>query len=143
MDKPLENFSGGNQSARNKLNAMTGEVNKFKAISGDGLIQVMQTTTGVTLKLNMEQLLPRIPKVVGGTGIRRAFCKTDAGAATTILAYLDTDTTGTEVTVHCTIAGGGYLNAATPALTDGLEIPVWDDNGTWKCLWGFQHWGAC
>ena len=71
MGKPLEQFSGGNRSARDKLNAMAGEVNKFKAITGDGLIQVQKTTSGITLKLNMEQLLPRLPKLgAGGVDIK-------------------------------------------------------------------------
>jgi hypothetical protein len=81
--------------------------------------------------------------VGAGTGIHKAFCKTNAGAATTIVCFLDVDTTGDEITVNCTISGGGHLDDASPHLTDGLEIPVWNDSGTWKCLWGFQNWGTC
>lgn len=82
-----------------------------------------------------------------GTQIHRAFCAENATAATTITCYLDTDTTGTEIEVTCTISGGGALNTAEPVLTDGLEIPVWYDStlGTpvWKCFWGFQRRQGC
>jgi hypothetical protein len=78
-----------------------------------------------------------------GTQIRRAYCKTDAPADTKITCYLNTDETGTEIDVYCAIAGGGNLNVAYPRLTDGLEIPVWYDVDTWKCLWGFQNLSAC
>ena len=78
-----------------------------------------------------------------GIIIRKAYCKDDAGAAATITCYLDVDATGTEITVNCSIAGGGTLNAALPLLTDGLEISVWNDNGTWKCFWGFRKADIC
>jgi len=78
------------------------------------------------------------------TVIHKAYCKTDAGAATTIVCYLDTDGTGKEITVTCTIAGSGNLNQAEPHLTDGLEIEVWNDNGTWKPVGQiFQHREPC
>lgn len=64
----------------------------------------------------------------GGTGrtnLHLAYCKTNAPAAAFIICYLDTDVTGTEITVNCGIAGGGNLNEALPRLTDGLWITVW------------------
>jgi hypothetical protein len=70
--------------------------------------------------------------------IRLAYCKAGAGSGSTIVCYLDTDGTGKEITVYCTICGGSALNSAFPRLSDGTPIPVWNHNGTWRCLWGFQ-----
>lgn len=64
---------------------------------------------------------------------RRAYCKTDAGAGTTIVCYLDTDATGTEITVHCSIHNGANLNAALPRLEDGKWIMVTKIGTTWYC----------
>ncbi len=66
---------------------------------------------------------------------RVAYCKDDAGAAVTIDCYLDTDATGTEITVTCFIAqGGAALNAALPRLADGDGIIVSKIGATWRCL---------
>lgn len=69
---------------------------------------------------------------------RIAYCKDAAGAATTIDCYLDTDATGTEITVTCSIAGGGNLNTAVPRLTDGLPIIVTKIGATWRCTTTFN-----
>jgi len=69
---------------------------------------------------------------------RKAYCKAAAGAATTIQAYLDTDGTGQEVTVYCSIAGGGNLNDAIPRLADGTMIIVDKIGDTWYCKTVFQ-----
>jgi len=56
---------------------------------------------------------------------RIAYCKDDAGAATTIDCYLDTDATGTQITVYCSVAqGGANLNVSVPRLKDGDAIFV-------------------
>ena len=70
--------------------------------------------------------------------IRKAYCKAAAGAAQTITCYLDVDATGTEVTVTCSVAGGGNLNAAIPRLADGDLIFVTNIGGTWYCTTVFQ-----
>jgi hypothetical protein len=67
-----------------------------------------------------------------------AYCKANAGAATTIVCYLDTDGTGTEITVNCHIAGGGNLDSAIPRLTDGLGIVVIYIGSSWYCATVFQ-----
>ncbi len=93
-----------------------------------------------------EELLspPTIQPTKAGrhSGVRSAYCKTAAGAGTSIVCYLDTDETGIEITVECTIAGGSNLNSAIPRLTDGLEIPVWRINGVWKTF-TFQATTGC
>lgn len=74
--------------------------------------------------------------------IHKAYCKANAGEAATIVCYLDT-AAGEEITVTCTIAGGGTLNAALPLLTDGLPIAVWNDGGTWRCATTFRKADIC
>lgn len=70
---------------------------------------------------------------------RIAYCKEDAPADNTIDCYLDTDATGTEITVTCFIAqGGSALNNAAPRLKDGDGIMVSKIGGTWYCLTTFD-----
>ena len=64
---------------------------------------------------------------------RKAYCKVAAGAGTTIVCYLDTDATGTEITVNCSVVGGSALNAAVPRLADGSLLFVENLGGTWYC----------
>lgn len=71
--------------------------------------------------------------------MRKAYCKNDAGAGTTITCYLDTDGTGTEITVTCSVAqGGSALNAAVPRLKDGDLIFVSKIGATWYCTMIFM-----
>ena len=58
-------------------------------------------------------------------GNHLAYCKTAAPASTNFGCFLGTDSTGDEITIKAKIAGGGFLNAAIPRLTDGLELSVW------------------
>jgi len=71
---------------------------------------------------------------------RIAYCKNDAGASDEIACYLDTDGTGTEVTVKCNISGGGdhYLNVAVRRLADGDPILVQKIGDDWSAQEGFQ-----
>ena len=82
-----------------------------------------------------------IPDSGGRTRI--AYCKSDAGAATTIVCYLDTDATGVEITVHCLILGGGNLNTAEPDLKDGDPLLIQKVGGIWTCIYPFQGWIEC
>jgi hypothetical protein len=79
----------------------------------------------------------------GATGIRSAFCKVAASAGSTIVCYIDTDATGTEITVTCEICGGTALNAAFPRLEDGDRIFVIQDGTTWRALQIFQATETC
>lgn len=113
-------------------------------LRGDSYIKVKRTTDSVRLSLDVNQLLPRIPKgSVYATRIRSAFCKTDAGSNSTIVCYLDTDTTGDEITVNCVICGGTALNEAFPRLADGTRLFVFNDDDTWRALQIFQASETC
>lgn len=75
--------------------------------------------------------------------IRKAYCKNNAGAGTTIVCYLDTDLTGIQKTVNCSIVGGSALNAAIPRLEIGDIIYVTCIGGAWHCLTVFQTTENC
>ncbi|KKM21302.1 hypothetical protein LCGC14_1636750, partial [marine sediment metagenome] len=75
--------------------------------------------------------------------VRLAYCKVAAGASTSIVCYLDTDTTGLEITVECTIIPAANLNAALPLLAIGSELKVTKINGTWKCVPHFWKADIC
>lgn len=70
--------------------------------------------------------------------IHKAFCKTDAGAGSTIVCYLDTDATGKEITVNCSISGGSALNTSIRALENGDLLEVVKHGSSWYALEGFQ-----
>ena len=79
----------------------------------------------------------------GGTLIRNAFCKNDAGGGKYIQVYLDTNLTGEQVNVECTLIGATDLSQCFPTLTEGVRIPVWFDSTHWRCLWWFQGYDVC
>jgi hypothetical protein len=80
---------------------------------------------------------------IQGEQARLAYCKTDAGAGTTLVCYLDTDATGDEETVNFNISNGSALNAATPRLNDGDRIVVVKIGSSWYCTGLFNNVGAC
>jgi len=81
-----------------------------------------------------------------GAGLRNAYCKDDAGAGSTIVCYLDTDGTGTEITVNCSISNGSDLNTASRRLKGGTGTPptggdrlaVYKVGDTWYSAEGFD-----
>ncbi|MCK4959192.1 MAG: hypothetical protein KAT00_07320, partial [Planctomycetes bacterium] len=79
----------------------------------------------------------------GGGGVRMAYVKTTPGAVSTVDCYLDTDGTGDEVTVTCSIAGGSQLNSAIPRIADGDLIYIAEIDGSWVCLTTFQTTEDC
>jgi hypothetical protein len=73
-------------------------------------------------------------------GISMAFVKTAPGAVTTVDCFLRTDTTGTEITVNCSVIGGSgteKLNSAVPRLVDGSLIFVQQFGVDWYCTQAF------
>jgi len=73
-----------------------------------------------------------------GAGLRNAYCKNDAGAGSTIVCYLDTDGTGTEITVNCSISNGSNLNTASRRLADGDRLAVYKVGDNWYTPEGFD-----
>jgi hypothetical protein len=70
-----------------------------------------------------------------GGAVRVAYVKTTPGATNLVDVYLDTDATGEEVTVTCSVLGlSTNLNEAVPLLTDGAQMFVAKMNGIWYCL---------
>jgi hypothetical protein len=76
-------------------------------------------------------------QTVGGEAPHYAFCKNDASTGTTITCYLDTDATGEEITVYCSMCRASNLNAAVPRLQDGDRISVIKIDGYWRSLQTF------
>jgi hypothetical protein len=72
-----------------------------------------------------------------GGAVRVAYVKATPGAVTAVDVYLDTDITGEEASVECSIipnTGGTNLNAATPELVLGDQIFVIKMNDIWYCV---------
>jgi hypothetical protein len=90
--RPIEKFSGGKESVRYKLNRMV-DVANLSMLRGSGVIANTDISgLGRTTQLLLNQLIPRLPRS-GGTGIKKAYVKTDATASNVITCFLDTDGT--------------------------------------------------
>jgi hypothetical protein len=75
---------------------------------------------------------------------RRAFCKTAAGSGSTIVCYLDTDTTGQEIIVYCNLhEEGENLSSCAPLLADGDMMLVFYDVDRWRSLTTFIPTSIC
>lgn len=99
---------------------------QWTAINGSGFHVVDVFTNDIVVRMS-----------ASGSDTRKAFCKVAAGASSTIVCYLDTDTTGEEVTVTCNVVPASNLNEAAPRLADGTPIFVKMVNGTWECVQTF------
>ena len=69
-----------------------------------------------------------------GNSLRWAFCSEDAGSGNTLDCFLDTDETGTLVTVYFKLLNCSNLESGHFTLTDGVPIPVMKRNGDWWCI---------
>ena len=74
----------------------------------------------------------------GSGGLHNAFVNGTVSNGTTQSCFLDTDTTGTSITVYFEICGGSSLNSALPRLSDGKRITVFYDGTYWRCTTVFQ-----
>lgn len=75
-----------------------------------------------------------------------AYCKTDAGEGNTLVCYLDTDTTGEEITVNFPfIFGTNNLEDCVPLLKDGDPVLVGKIVGKsgWYCKWWINKYIIC
>jgi len=89
---------------------------------------------------------PTVPEVIQArpakrypAGIRKAFLKNDFSTGSTVNCYLDTDSTGMEVTVYFSLPPGtSNLSDCEPSLKDGQWVGVFYNNldGQWQALCG-------
>src|SRR5690606_20518223 len=82
MSNEIDSFSGGSPSARDKLNALVQQVNFLMQTRGDEqYISVRRGTGGMTVSLNMDAVLARIPKrsTQEAAGIRVVSLVSDGG----------------------------------------------------------------
>ena len=121
----IQRFKQGPVETIARLNDLVGAINKELLMQGDIFIRVVHGPHGTTFRLNIDEVFRRQMRYRGGEGrsLRRAFVKTTPGATTTLVCFLDVDTTGTQVNVECDIYGGGNLDEAHPAFVDG--DPLW------------------
>jgi len=71
----------------------------------------------------------------GSSEIRDAYCKVAAGTGNTLVCFLDTDTTGIEITVYFTLLNCSNLSDGQLSLVDGTPIPVRKRaDGNWWCI---------
>ncbi len=119
----VEKFTSGKPETQRKLNLLVDAIRSLQTLNGDVFIRAANTPVGTTVRLNIAAVLERIMKNKGADVLRRAFVKTTPGATTTLICFLDVDTTGEEVNIECTIYGGGNLDEAHPAFVDG--DPLW------------------
>jgi hypothetical protein len=88
---------------------------------------------GILPYAQMDQPPARISGVM-----RTAYCKLDAGTGSTIECYLDNDSFGKEITVHCRLfEGAANLSECAPLLADGDCIDVYYDGSKWRCPYPF------
>ena len=69
-----------------------------------------------------------------GNSLRWAFCSEDAGFGNTLDCFLDTDGTGTLVTVYFKLLNCSNLEGGHFTLVDGVPIPVMKRGGNWWCI---------
>ena len=69
-----------------------------------------------------------------GNSLRWAFCSEDAGSGNTLDCFLDTDGTGTLVTVYFKLLNCSSLDSGHLTLTDGVPVPVMKRGGSWWCI---------
>ena len=145
-------FKQFNKRILDGLNRLRRVVNKLDNMRGDGFIEISQTGSGTVIGMNLSKVRERVAKNGSGDGgvssgsSHKAYVKTAPGAVTTVTCFLDTDTTGTEVTVNCSVIGGGgsiKLNSATPRLIDASLIFVEDIDGEWWCTAPFTATEDC
>lgn len=139
-------FKQFNKNILPQLRLMWRRLEGLMGMRGDNYIQIQRAGNGLALKLNVQALKARMGGSGGGGGSSMAFVKTAPGAVTTVVCFLGTDTTGTEITVNCSVIGGNgieKLNEAVPPLEDGSLIFVEQFGTDWWCISPFTARDEC
>ena len=132
----MNEFITGPDSVKRILNEMQAMLRSHELISGGEYLRISKNPMGTAIMLDIEQIQAAMPNSGGdGGATRKAYVKTAPGAVTTVVCFLDTDTTGEEVTVNCSVIGGSgsiKLNAAAPRMSHGSLIFVeYIDDAWW------------
>ena len=89
----INNFTGGNKSARDKLNQLVASNNALTNIRGDNLIHVVSNGNGYSFTFDFQKLISLLPLKQNGTEsgsyIVRVYCSKAAGSGNTIVCYTD------------------------------------------------------
>jgi len=78
---------------------------------------------------------------VTSDGVKIAYCKVNAGDGNTIDCFLNVDTTGNSISVHCSLPPGVFnLSDCVPLLKEGMFMGVIYDSiaEQWKSLIPFD-----
>lgn len=144
MIQPVRN---GNRSLVNKLNEIIKELNQFTNLKGDAFIGIDSTPEGKTVKLMLNQLLPRIPGTGGGdANIHLAWVKTQPtiGGNNRVDVFLDVDDPESEeVEVRLLMVGGFDAAKALPFLIVGSPLMVVKLGDIWYSMQTWMTWKEC
>jgi hypothetical protein len=130
----LDEFKQGPPGLIRRINELVRMCKQVWNMRGDGTITVHRGENGIVVGLDINQLLPKIPKT-GATDIRWAFCNGVASTTAIQSCYLDIDNQGTPIDVSCVICGGFALNVASPRLEDGIRMAVVSDGSVFPAIW--------
>lgn len=98
-------------------------------VSGDqGLCYILWKETGTGTKWAVVRFGS------SGSSLQWAFCAADAAYGNTLDCFLNTDETGTLVTVHFKLLNCTNLEDGHLSLTDGVPIPVMKQDSNWWCI---------
>ena len=138
--KRLNPLRPGQMPTPKQYDELVHRVNALSKITGRNGITVRPTNNGVSIT----------GSVSTASQLRRAYVKTTPSgdsAVSAISVFLDTDTTGPEVTVKCNIIGGNNLMSAFPLVEDGNWFYVTADANTdtsgWSNVWPFIASKSC
>jgi hypothetical protein len=133
----LDEFKQGPPGLIRRINELVRMCKQVWNMRGDGTVTVRRGENGIVVGLDINQLLPKIPKVSGGTqtDIRWAFCNGGASATAIQSCYIDIDHQGTPINVTCTICGGTALNSAFPRLEDTTRLAIVSDDSVSPAIW--------
>lgn len=111
---------------------------QYATVKPDDTTQLMSTDQGLCYILYKEAGVGQKWAVLryGATGnsLRWAFCAHDAAFGNTLGCYLDTDQTGTYVTVYFKLLNCSHLVDGHFTLTEGVPLPVMKRGDKWWCL---------
>ncbi len=141
--RDVQPFTQGPAVTIAKLTELVHLANRINHIVGDGIVKVTNTSQAITVGIDIEQLMARMPKSPGEITIIRATVHTTPGATTTVACKRATTDDFVYFDVECDVVGGTALDAALPLLTEGVVFSVYKDGDTWRSFFPFQTHDLC